>query len=112
MIPKLAVLLLAGTLGTSRGAGALDTPIASVGDETTYSSEQRFACQAESRRRFKGPRRVDAGLYARVVERRHVYFVDCMATEAQDVQQTGSILVPQPPRRPMANQLPPETRPP
>ena len=66
-------------------------------------SEQRLACQQESRHNINGPRHVDVGLYTRVVERRKLYILDCMENGPRDVEQTGSIAIPWPPPRPDAN---------
>ena len=66
-------------------------------------SEQRLACQQESRRNINGPRHVDVSLYTLVVERRKLYILDCMENGSQDVDQTGSIAIPRPPPRPDAN---------
>jgi hypothetical protein len=35
--------------------------------------ELRLACQDESRKLFKGPRRIDPDLYKRVIQRRQLY---------------------------------------
>ena len=65
----------------------------------------RLACQDESRKLFKGPRRMDPDLYKRVVERRQLYVRNCIDSEPQDVELTGSstsTTIPLPPRRPVA----------
>jgi hypothetical protein len=67
--------------------------------------ELRLACQDESRKLFKGPRRMDPDLYKRVVERRQLYVRDCMGTGPRDIELTGSSTsktMPLPPRRPVA----------
>ena len=63
--------------------------------------EQRLTCQEQARRNIRGPRRVDLDLYRRVFERRTVYIENCISSGAQDVEQTGAIPVPLPPRRPI-----------
>ena len=63
-------------------------------------SDQRLACQQESRRHILGPRLVDPELYHRVIERRHVYVQACMINGLRDVEQTGSFPAPLPPKRP------------
>ncbi len=68
-------------------------------------AELRLACQDESRKLFKGPRRMDPDLYKRVVERRQLYVRSCIDSGPQDVELTGSstsTTIPLPPRRPVA----------
>ena len=68
-------------------------------------AELRPACQDESRKLFKGPRRMDPDLYKRVVERRQLYVRSCIDSGPQDVELTGSstsTTIPLPPRRPVA----------
>ena len=76
---------------------------ASSGAVASDLSEQRLACQQESRRSINGPRHVDVGLYTLVMERRKLYILSCMENGSRDVAQTGSIPVPQPPPRPNAD---------
>ena len=66
--------------------------------------ELRLACQDESRKIFKGPRRMDPDLYKRMVERRQLYVRNCIDSEPQDVELTGSstsTTIALPPRRPV-----------
>jgi len=88
--PKLAFVVLVAALVTSAGARAADLP------------EQRLACQEEARRSIKGSSRIDPDLYKRVVDRRQLFVQDCMALGPPDVEQTGSVGVPLPPKRPIA----------
>ena len=88
--PMLTIAILAVALAASTGARAADGP------------EQRLACQEESRRQITGPRRVDPELYRRVVDRRRLYVQECMGAGPRDIEQTGSISVPLPPKRPIA----------
>ena len=85
MGPKLATVVFAATIAVLSGARAAELP------------ELRLTCQ----RNFRGPRRVDLDLYRRVVERRTVYVETCMSNGPQDIEQTGAIPVPLPPRRPI-----------
>ena len=89
MRPKLATVLLVAALAAAFGAIAADR------------QEQRVACQDESRLHIKGSRRVDVGLYMRLVERRQLYILDCMEDASRDVEQAGAIPLPQPPARPI-----------
>ena len=86
--PEFAIIALAAGLAISSAARADDPP------------ERRLACQEESRRNIRGPRRIDLDLYKRVIERRQLYIQDCMTNGLRDVEQTGSISVPIPPNRP------------
>ena len=88
MRPKLVTVAFAAALAALSGARAAELP------------EQRLTCQGEARRNIRGPRRVDVDLYRRIVERRNVYVENCMSNGSQDVEQTGTIAVPLPPRRP------------
>ena len=88
------------TIALGLMAAVLAAPSVAQGFE---SPEQRLACHDEARRRIKGPLRVDVDLYRRVVERRQLYVQDCMANGLRDVDQTGSIRVPLPPKRPVAD---------
>ena len=85
---KLAALL-AVLLALPSGVRAEDLP------------EQRLACQHEARQNVRGPRQIDLDLYKRIVERRQLYVRDCMAMGSRDVDQTGSLSAPLPPKRPM-----------
>jgi hypothetical protein len=87
--PKLAFVVLVLALAP-RGARADDLP------------EQRLACQEEARRNIKGPNRIDQDLYKRVMERRQLFVRDCMALRPRDIEQTGSVRMPIPPKRPPA----------
>ena len=87
--PKLAFIVLVVALATSSGARADDLPA------------QRLACQGEGRQSIKGPNRVDPELYARIMERRQLFIRDCMARGPREIEQTGSIAVPVPPKRPI-----------
>ena len=87
MHPTLAIVL-AAALAASAGARADASP------------DRRLVCQEESRRHFSGPKRIDPELYRRVIERRQFYIRNCMVNAPQDVEQTGSIPVPLPPKRP------------
>ena len=86
---KLAFIILVVALATSCGARADDLP------------EQRLTCQEEAHRSIKGPNRVDQELYLRVMERRQLFIRDCMALGPRDIEQTGSIAKPLPPKRPI-----------
>ena len=88
MRPRPAGIVFALVLTSAPGTRAADLP------------EQRLACQQESRRHISGPRRLDAELYRRVIERRQLYVLNCMTNGPRDVGQTGSLPVPLPPRRP------------
>jgi hypothetical protein len=89
MGPKLATVVFAAVLAAVSSARAAELP------------EQRLICQEEARRSIKGPRPVDVDLYRRVFERRTVYIENCMSNAPQDVEQTGAIPMPLPPRRPI-----------
>jgi len=88
--PKLAFVVLVAALAASSSARAADLP------------DQRLACQEEARRSIKGPTRVDQELYLRVVERRQLFVRDCMTLGPRDIEQTGSVAVPLPPKRPIS----------
>ena len=87
MGPKLAIVFAA--VAALSSARAAELP------------ELRLICQEEARRNIRGPRRVDLDLYRRVVERRIVYVENCMSNGPQDVEETGALPVPLPPRRPI-----------
>ncbi len=87
--PKLAFIVLLTTCAGLHGAKAADL------------SDQRLACQEEARRSIKGPSRLDQALYQKVVERRQLYVRDCMALGLREIDVTGSLGVPLPPKRPM-----------
>lgn len=89
MGPKLATVVFAAAIAVLSGARAAELP------------ELRLTCQGEARRNIRGPRRVDVDLYRRVVERRTVHVETCMSNGPQDIEQTGAIPVPLPPRRPI-----------
>jgi hypothetical protein len=89
---RVAVVAFATALSVTSGASAADLP------------EQRLVCQQEARQNIKGPPRIDLDLYKRIVERRQLYVRECMANGPRDVEQTGSIVAPLPPRRPAAHQ--------
>ena len=86
--PKLALAALVLSLAATSDAGADDL------------SAQRLVCQQEARQHIKGPRRADLEIYRLSVERRQTYVRDCMETGPRDVEETGSLAVPLPPRRP------------
>jgi hypothetical protein len=85
----IAIAILTGVAASS---GAVESDL----------SEQRLACQQESRRSVNGPRHVDVGLYTLVMERRKLYILSCMENGSRDVDQTGSISIPRAPPRPSA----------
>ena len=85
-------------VGLATGLAALS------GTREGDSAELRLGCHQEARRNVRGPQRIDVGLYRIVVARRQLYVRDCMANGSQDVEQTGSISVPFPPKRPSARQ--------
>ena len=87
--PKLALIALLATCASLHGAKAADL------------SDQRLACQEEARRSIKGPSRLDQSLYEKVVERRQLFVRDCMALGSRDIEHTGSVSVPLPPKRPI-----------
>jgi hypothetical protein len=83
-----AIFALTTLLLSAPGAMATDLP------------DQRLACQEEARRNIKGPKRVDLDLYRRVVDRRHLFVQECMLAEAKEVDETGSVAPPLPPKAP------------
>ena len=85
----LALVALAVALAASGSARADDPP------------RQRVTCQEEARRSIKGPKHIDQELYGRVMERRQSFIRDCMTLGPRDVEQTGSIAAPLPPKRPL-----------
>ena len=87
--PKLAFVALVVALAASCPARADDL------------TEQRVTCQEQARRSIKGPKHIDQELYTRVMERRQSFVRDCMALGPRDIEQTGSIAVPFPPKRPI-----------
>src|SRR5215211_1561711 len=91
--PKLAFVVLLAVFAASAGVRAADLP------------EQRLACQEEARRSIKGPSRIDPDLYRRVVDRRQLFVRDCMALGPQNIEQTGSVGVPLPPKRPSVGDI-------
>lgn len=86
----LALLAIVVAFTVPSGASGADLP------------EQRFACQQEARQNIRGLRGVGLELYRRSVERRQIYVRDCMASGPRDVEETGSVTVPLPPKRPKA----------
>src|SRR5215208_4323397 len=90
VMKKLTIVIVAAVLCASFRAGATDL------------GERRLSCQEEARQHIR-PRRVDLDLYMRVVELRQLYARDCMTTGPRDVEQTGALPVPLPPKRPLAD---------
>src|SRR5215207_586294 len=88
VMKKLTIVIVAAVLCASFRAGATDV------------GERRLSCQEEARQHIR-PRRIDLDLYMRVVERRQLYARDCMTAGMPDVEQTGTLAVPLPPKRPM-----------
>ena len=86
--PKFVLFALVLVLAIPSGASGADLP------------GQRFVCQQEARQHIRGPRQVDLDLYRRSVERRQIYVRDCMSSGPRDVEETGSVSVPLPPKRP------------
>ena len=88
MRPTLAIVFAATVLAASAGARADD-------------SDRRLVCREVARQHFHGPMRLDPELYRRVIERRQLYVRECMAKRPQEVEQTASVPMPLPPKRPL-----------
>ena len=80
-------------LGIAAGLVALS------GTRVVDRPEQRLDCNQESRQHIKGPRTTDLTLYKLIIERRQLYVRDCMLN-APDIEETSSIPIPLPPKRP------------
>jgi hypothetical protein len=87
MTPKLSLVVFT-IVAETLGARASDLP------------GQRIACHDESRRHIPGRRGGDTELFRRTFERRAQYVSICMANGLRDVEQTGSVSAPFPPKRP------------
>jgi hypothetical protein len=79
MAPKFFLFLALVALCTSSPASALDM------------AELRVTCQEESKRRFKGPRRMKPEMYQLVLERRKAHVRTCMSEGLGPAERTASV---------------------
>jgi hypothetical protein len=54
-------------------------------------ADLRQSCQEESKRRFKGPRRMKPEVYRLVVERRQAFVRNCMSEGGPSVERTATV---------------------